>query len=341
MNLATITTAAKKKIILITGATDGLGLETAKALVELGHHVLLHGRKEAKLQAVAANLIQSYCTSTEPNDSSTSTTSSTTTTTATTAVVETYRADFSKLSEVNAMAEQILAKHSKLDVLINNAGVLKPKSGNTRTVNMLDVRFAVNTFAPYLLTRRLMPCLKAAAAGAAAAVTATTTNGDDNNSTTNTNNAAAMVINITTAIQKIVDEVAMRGRREASMGDMDAYAQSKLALIMWNNAMAEKYANDNICFLALNPGSMLNTRMVKKGYFGGTITEGNPVSIGRDIIVKAALTFGMADSGKYFDNDRGTFGTPYYDAADTDRCQYIVRNMEASLQNIGFPVADD
>jgi NAD(P)-dependent dehydrogenase (short-subunit alcohol dehydrogenase family) len=333
MNGLTTTSAIAKKIILVTGATDGIGLETAKALVAAGHHVLLHGRDDAKLQAVASSLRRK-----SDNDSTTSSTG-------TTAMVETYRADFSRLSEVDHMAKQIRANYPTIDVLINNAGVLKPLNEhfggtNTRTVDKLDVRFAVNAIAPYLLTKRLLPSLMKQQQQPPVEAAADTTGTTAATFTATT----ALVINICSDYyaQKIVDLEALRGKKESAMSDLDAYAQSKLALIMWTNALADRYRNDNnIAFVSLHPGSMLATKLVtQQGYFGRGGVQGNPVSIGRDIIVRAALEFGMADSGQYYDNDRRTYGIAHPDASDLVQCRQIVDSIEQILHNKGIKLND-
>ncbi|MEL6496858.1 MAG: SDR family NAD(P)-dependent oxidoreductase, partial [Cyanobacteria bacterium J06623_7] len=108
------------KTILITGATDGIGLETAKMLVVRGHRVLLHGRNQAKLKTVQAQL-------TAPGKGQ---------------EPEIYLADLSIMSDVEALAKAIAFKHSKLDVLINNAGVYSTSKPITQ--DGLDVRFVVN-----------------------------------------------------------------------------------------------------------------------------------------------------------------------------------------------------
>ena len=124
-----------KKTIFLTGATDGIGFETAKVLVGAGHTVLIHGRSNAKLTDTEKVLSRIDGAG----------------------IIESYRADLSKITEVEALASAITRDHSSLDVIINNAGVFKtpvPVTGDG-----YDVRFMVNTISPYLLTKRLLPLL--------------------------------------------------------------------------------------------------------------------------------------------------------------------------------------
>ena len=123
-----------QKIILITGSTDGIGLATAEMLISQGHHVLLHGRNPAKLEATEKSL---RALSADGK-------------------IESYVADLSHMDEVEALAKAVAERHDRLDVLINNAGIFHTPEVTTR--DGLDVRFAVNTIAPWLLTQRLMPC---------------------------------------------------------------------------------------------------------------------------------------------------------------------------------------
>ena len=124
-----------QKTILITGSTDGIGLEAAKALYSQGHHVLLHGRNPTKLEAAKQTLSGLSGGGR----------------------VESYLADLSRMADVAALGQAISHSHSQLDVLINNAGILRVT--DTITNDGFDIRFAVNTFAPCLLTRRLLPLL--------------------------------------------------------------------------------------------------------------------------------------------------------------------------------------
>ncbi|MDG3085875.1 SDR family NAD(P)-dependent oxidoreductase [Vibrio hannami] len=124
-----------QKTILITGATDGIGLETAKLLVTAGHNVLIHGRTPSKLKAVE-ELLSSIGGAGK---------------------IHSYTSDLSYIADVEALAVAISAEHSHLDVIINNAGVYTTPT--TRTKDNLDVRFVVNTLSPYLLTQKLIHLL--------------------------------------------------------------------------------------------------------------------------------------------------------------------------------------
>jgi NAD(P)-dependent dehydrogenase (short-subunit alcohol dehydrogenase family) len=253
------------KTILITGATDGIGLLTAKKLSGQGHTVLLHGRSAEKLSAAAAEVG---------------------------GTPQTYRADLSRLDEVAALAEALRIDHSQIDVVINNAGVLKLP--DARTEAGLDARFVVNTLAPYLLVQLLLPVLP----------------------------KAGRVVNLSSAAQAPVDLAALRGN--GTLDDMAAYAQSKLAITIWTQEVARAH-QDGPLFIAVNPGSLLASKMVKEG-FG---VAGNDLSIGADILCRAALSedFSKA-SGKYFDNDRGGFNEPHSAAADADHVAAVMTAIQ-------------
>ena len=265
------------KTILITGSTDGIGLETAKLLAADGHRLLLHGRNPAKLDKAADTLAAM-----RPG-----------------ARVETYAADLSRFGDVEALAKAVSARHSVLDALINNAGILK--TADTRTPDGLDVRFAVNTLAPYLLTKRLLPLL----------------------------GVNGRVVNLSSAAQAPVDLEAMAGKGE--LGDMEAYAQSKLAITAWSRSMAQSLG-EGPAVIAVNPGSLLGSKMVKEG-FG---VAGGDIRIGANILRRAVLDKEFATaSGKYFDNDKGAFGPPHPDALDSQKCEAIVTEIEKILNRLG------
>jgi len=261
------------KTILITGATDGIGLATAQMLVEQGHLVLLHGRNPNKLADIEKNL-------------------------ATKGQVESYVADLSKMADVENLAQAISKRHTKLDVLINNAGVLK--TANPITADGLDVRFVVNTIAPYLLAKRLMPLM----------------------------NKSARIINLSSAAQYPVQLDALTGKIHLRE-DFNAYAQSKLAITMWSRYLAQQ--KDSPIVVAINPGSLLGTKMVKEG-FG---MMGKDINIGADILARAALSDEFANaSGLYFDNDSRQFASPHLDALDEQKVEGVVDAIDSILRNL-------
>lgn len=263
-----------QKTILITGSTDGIGLETAKALLAKGHRVLLHGRNEKKLATVAQSL---------NNDD----------------LIESYVADLSDMQAVETLAADVMAKHDRLDVLINNAGVFKTSA--PITTDGLDIRFVVNTIAPYLLTKQLMPLL----------------------------GTSARVINLSSAAQAPVNLQALAGKVQLSDGE--AYAQSKLAITAWTYALAQSSMEDGLIFVAVNPGSFLGSKMVKEAYG----MAGKDIGIGADILTRAALSDEFANaSGKYFDNDSGQFAPPHPDALNLQKTQEIIDNMALILERL-------
>ena len=253
----------KEKIVLITGATDGIGLETARKLNFLGHKVIVHGRSQERIDKLVSEL-----------------------------GVDFVKADLSNLNQVKELAEDILKKYQKIDVLINNAGVFKTSS--TRTEDGYDVRYVVNTFAPYILTKKLLPILK-----------------------------GGRVINLSSAAQASVDFEAMLGKVE--MSDFEAYAQSKLAITMWSRHMAKEVGADGPTVIAVNPASLLATKMVKEGFN----TDGNDINIGVNILVSLTLDQEHIEhSGEYYDNDNQTYAPPQADGLDNEKATKIVEIME-------------
>jgi len=261
------------KTLLITGATDGVGLEVARRLASRGHHLLVHGRNQAKLASVREELQRVSGAG----------------------AVTTLQADLSDLHAVKGLVGEVKRAAERLDVVINNAGVLKTASPTTPSG--LDVRFVVNTLAPYILTRGLLPLMP----------------------------PTGRVINLSSAAQAPVSLDALAGRAPAG-GDMEAYAQSKLALTMFSIHLGHTLHPPAPSILAVNPGSLLGTKMVQ----GGFGVAGNDIGIGADILVDCALSDGFAgQTGKYFDNDAGRFGQPHPDALNTDKVAVVMAAIDA------------
>lgn len=262
------------KTILLTGATDGIGLASAEKFAALGHSLLIHGRNAEKLNTLNSKLLKLGAVK-----------------------VASYQADFSKLKEVKQLAEQLLADNIHIDVLINNAGVYK--SENTTTEEGLDIRFAVNTISPYILTKALMPTM----------------------------NAQGRIINLSSAAQAPVNLAALKGEVKID-DDFNAYAQSKLALTMWSRQLALSAPADSPIIIAVNPGSLLASKMVKEG-FG---VAGKDINIGADILLGLSLEDKYKDaSGLYFDNDIGEFSEPHPDTLDEGLCREVLSTLEKNI----------
>ncbi|GHB59635.1 oxidoreductase [Psychrosphaera saromensis] len=283
-----------KKTILITGATDGIGLETAKLLAADGHDLLIHGRSPEKLAAVKTLLsaIENV------------------------GRITSYVADLSDFSDVKNLVNKIKGEHSVLDVLINNAGVFK--TPDTITSDGLDSRFVVNTIAPYFISQHLLPLLANA-----------------KESSLDETACSGRIINLSSAAQAPLDIAAFVGdtQKVKNLSDMEAYAQSKLAITMWSHTLAEKLAQQPqaITVIAVNPGSLLASKMVKEGF--GLV--GNDLSIGAKILNRMALEPGIEQhSGQYFDNDSGQFAAAHLDVMDKQKSAQLIDAMEQILTRI-------
>ncbi len=224
--------------------------------------------------------------------------------------IDGFVADFSDLDAVRKMAAEVNRKLPKLDVIINNAGIYTTVSATTK--DGLDVRFVVNYLAPYELTNALLPLLK--------------------------KSSKARIVNLSSAAQAPISYKAFAGQDR--LDDKDAYAQSKLALTMWSMDLAETVASDNINVIAVNPGSLLNTKMVDEAY-GEYWSSADK---GANILMELAISDEFADdTGKYFDNDikdgvhgdaRGEFGQPHADALNKEAIAELERQTQVVLQSI-------
>ncbi|MER6425423.1 SDR family NAD(P)-dependent oxidoreductase [Streptomyces sp. NPDC001137] len=139
-----MSSSLSSRTVLVTGATAGIGYETARQLAERGATVLLHGRTAEEARAAADSLIA-------------------------TAGVDggqlcTYAADFARLDEVEALARKVTTEHPHLDVLVNNAGMAAPER-HTVTADGNEIAFQVNFLAHYLLTCLLESALTSAPGG--------------------------------------------------------------------------------------------------------------------------------------------------------------------------------
>lgn len=125
-----------KRVVLITGSTDGIGKQTALNLAQKGYHVIVHGRNQEKVDE-AVRTVQKATGNPD---------------------VEGIIGDLASLGEVDKMAGACQRRFERLDRLINNAGIFQSRL--EKSVDGYEMTFAVNYLAHFLLTRKLLPLLK-------------------------------------------------------------------------------------------------------------------------------------------------------------------------------------
>lgn len=188
--------------------------------------------------------------------------------------VELLCADLSNQDDTKEMVTKILNIGENIDVLINNAGVYVTSEGKNQ--DGYDVRFMVNAVAPYCITKALLPLL----------------------------GVKSRVVNVSSAAQSPVNFDKFIGKGDFSHDE--AYAQSKLALILWVMELAE--TEKSIMSVSVNPKSFLGSKMVKEAYG----REGYDLGFGVDILYRASFSEEFASaSGKYYDNDNQCFASPH------------------------------
>ncbi len=262
--------------ILITGSTDGIGKLAAISLAQKGHKVIIHGRNEEKLTKCLQEIQQNSNLK----------------------EVDGFLADFLVPEKINLLGKSIAESYSNLDVIINNAGVYH--SSNEKAQNGINLRFMVNYYAPYILTKHLLALLS--------------------------NSSDARIINVSSAAQSPVSLRALRG--EESLPENQAYAESKLALIMWTNYLAQQESGYTV--LSVNPGSLLDTKMANEA-FG---QSWSPAEKGSSILEQLATSSKIKNcSGAYFDNDKGQFSEAHEDAYNPQKVYALIQTTEEVICN--------
>jgi NAD(P)-dependent dehydrogenase (short-subunit alcohol dehydrogenase family) len=189
-----------------------------------------------------------------------------------------HRADFASLADVRALADSVAREHDRLDLLINNAGIGTGDGAGRpapRAVSAegYELRFAVNYLAGYLLTRLLLPRLA--------------------------RSAPARIVNVASAGQYPLDFDNLMLTRAYS--GMRAYAQSKLAQIMFTIDLAAQLRDSAVTVNCLHPATYMDTTMVR----AAGVEPVSTVAEGAAAVMSLAVSPQLEGrSGEYFDGLR-------------------------------------
>lgn len=225
----------KRRTVLLTGGTSGIGRAAARYLAERGERVLVTGRRRSKGEETLSEIQQAH-----PEGRGAF-----------------YSVDFTDLDEVRQLAADILSDYDRLDVLVNNAGTGVPE--RTLTDDGIEKAFAVNYVAPFLLTNRLVPRLRESAP-ARVLNTVTVARHDS---------AADMAGGDLSDLDAVASGDYDFDSAETPDGsetfDPDyAYVNSKLALLLFTYELAERLAGTGVTVACFHPGLVGATDITRK-----------------------------------------------------------------------------
>jgi NAD(P)-dependent dehydrogenase (short-subunit alcohol dehydrogenase family) len=197
-------TAARERVAIVTGATAGIGLYTALGLARQGMRLVMVGRDPARTER-ARRLVAERSGSDR---------------------VEFALADFASLAAVRRLAEALLARHDRIDLLINNAGLISPRFQLSE--DGYELSFAVNHLAPFLLTNLLLDRLRGS--------------------------ALARIVTVASQAHRGARLDLSEVTRPRDWTPLSAYNRSKLCNILFTRALARRLDPTEVTAACLHPG---------------------------------------------------------------------------------------
>jgi NAD(P)-dependent dehydrogenase (short-subunit alcohol dehydrogenase family) len=286
----------QQRVAVISGASAGVGKAGAMALAALGFRVIGIGRDPTRSAAAEADIRAAAATG---------------------AAVHFIRADLALMAEVVRAAAEIAAATPRLDVLINNAGGVRDALVMTAEGN--EATFAANHLAPFLLTRELMPLLRATAAQSP--------------------KGSVRVIGVSSTGHEYCrgfdwDDPQMLGRFNAT----GAYCQAKLANILFTRELARRGAADGIVAQVMHPG-VVASNFASHGdadlqTYMKTLEAVSPAEAARTMVWLATAPEAGEGSGRYFHNCEALSPAPA--ALDDTAAARLWRESEALLARMGL-----
>ena len=245
-----------EKVCLVTGGNSGIGKSVALGLAKMGATVVVVSRNKEKGETAVTDIVEK---SGNKN-------------------VELIQADMSSQNSIHQLVNEFRARHEKLHLLINNAGVYLTKRSETE--DGLESTFAVNHLGPFLLTSLLVDILKAS--------------------------APSRIVNVTSDAHKgaRINFDDLQGEKKFS--GWQAYGQSKLAMILYTHGLAKKLEGTGVTVNSAHPG-VVRTNFAKNN--GGLVMLGfrflgmffiSPESAAKRILYVATSPDLEGVTGKYF-----------------------------------------
>jgi NAD(P)-dependent dehydrogenase (short-subunit alcohol dehydrogenase family) len=211
------------RTVILTGATNGIGRATALALARMGAALAIVARDRTRGEATVAEIRAQ-----------------------TGATPDLLLADLSSQASIRSLAAEILARYPRVDVLVNNAGVVNLK--REETADGIEATFAVNHLGYFLLTNLLLDRLKAS--------------------------APARIVNVASDAHKFVggmrwDDLEWRRGYKA----MRVYGQSKLANILFTRELARRLAGTGVTVNAVHPGAVSTGLGKQNGWWAAALIK--------------------------------------------------------------------
>jgi NAD(P)-dependent dehydrogenase (short-subunit alcohol dehydrogenase family) len=247
----------RDKTILITGSTDGIGKQTALQLAMINSNIILHGRNSVKGRSTINEIKEK-----SGNEN-----------------LQLFISDLSSQNQVHRLVHDLIKSHARLNVLINNAGVFMPRRALTE--DGLEMTFAVNCLAPFLVANELLDILVDA--------------------------APSRIINVASIAHwnARIDWNNLQGERRYD--GFEVYAASKLGIILLTYALAERLKSSEVTVNCLHPG-VIKTKLLSSG-FGDY--PGEPPEVGARTPVYLATSSEVEGvTGKYFENCKPVQSSP-------------------------------
>ncbi len=251
---------AEGKVILITGSTSGIGRQTALDLARMGAWVLLHGRDPQRGQESLEEIRRET-----GNDR-----------------LQLYLADLSSQQQIRRMAEQIVREQGRLDVLVNNAGVFM--RNRQLTEDGIEMTFAVNHLAPFLLTHLLLDLLK--------------------------RSVPSRVVTVSSGAHRRagLDWANLQGEKDYD--GYQAYSLSKLGNVLFTLELAERLRGSGVTANCLEPG-VIRTKLLQAGWGG---SWGQDPEVGASRVVYLAVSPEVEGvTGRYFQGNQPVAPSPLAD----------------------------